>query len=295
MLTTLLFALAFTLPPQNSDAIIGVTAVHLESGQRISIRGNERFPMGSVYKFPIGIEVLQQVDAGKLDLATPITIEPKDFSPGWSPIRDNANGKPVTMTIGTLLESMVKMSDNTACDTLLALVGGPRAVTAKDIRVDRSEKEMSADLRKDGGVARYATDPRDTSTPDAMVELLTKFFRKQEGLEPASHDLLMKHMTDSPTGPRKLRSVLPTGWSLAHKTGSMPGTSNDVGILTSPNGEHIVIAIFTKSATSKDEVVDADIANVAKKVIEALRNAGASPAGSRAPRPRRAAGDAGAP
>lgn len=269
---TLILALVLTLPPLKSDAKLGVTAVHLETGERYSLHGDKRFPMGSVYKFPIALTVLRQVDAGKIDLAKSVTIEPKDFGPGWSPIRDNANGKPVTMTVGALLEAMVVMSDNTASDALLALVGGPSAVSTKEISVDRYEKDMAHDLGQRGGVRRYALDPRDTTTPEAMVALLTKFFHKQDGLTPASHDLLMKHMTDSPTGPRKLRSVLPTGWSLAHKTGSMPGTSNDVGILTSPDGkEHIVIAIFTKAATSSDEVVDADIAMVAKRVIEALR------------------------
>ena len=94
MLTaTLLLAAAFQLPPQSSDAVIGVSAIHLESGRRIGVRGTERFPMGSVYKFPIVLAALQRVDAGTLKLDQEITIEPKDFSPGWSPLRDEREGE----------------------------------------------------------------------------------------------------------------------------------------------------------------------------------------------------------
>lgn len=275
MLTTLILAATFTLPPQKSDAILGVTAVHLESGKRISIRGDERFPMGSVYKFPIALTVLHQVDQGKLTLDREIRVEPKEFGPGWSPLRDQANGQAFTTTIGKLVEAMTVMSDNTACDVLLKLAGGPQVVTRRlrdlgvnGVRIDRSEAEMSIDLKKKGGKEKYAVDPRDTSTPDAMAELLLKFWNRKDGLSATSHELLVKHMTDSPTGPRKLRATLPQGWTLAHKTGSMPGTSNDVGILTSADGKtHIVIAIFTKSRTSAEELADDDIAAAARALI----------------------------
>ncbi|HEX7151856.1 MAG TPA: class A beta-lactamase [Thermoanaerobaculia bacterium] len=268
MIEALVLAATLTLPPQQSDAVIGVTAVHLESGRRISIRGGERFPMGSVYKFPIGIAVLRQVDSGKLSLTQEVTVQPKDFYPrGWSPLRDEAKGQPVTRTVGQLLELMVSISDNTASDVLLALVGGPKAATRPNVRIDRSEKEIMTDIAKDGDAA-YGTDPRDTTTPDAMADLLVSFWKTREGLSPASHALLLKHLTDSPTGERKLRAAVPEGWSVAHKSGMMPQTSNDVGILTSPDGKHhIVIAVFAKQSTSEYKVIDADVAAVTRAVI----------------------------
>jgi beta-lactamase class A len=280
---TLLLAAALTLPPQKSDAILGVTAIHVESGKRISVRGGERFPMGSVYKFPIALTVLHQVDQGKLSLDQKIRVETKHFSPGWSPLRDKANGQPFTATIGELVEAMTVMSDNTASDVLLNIVGGPAVVTKRmqdlgvsGVSIDRSEMEMSIDLGKDGGKAKYAVDPRDTSTPDGMVDLLLKLWNRKDGLSAKSHDLLFKHMAASPTGPRKLRATVPKGWTVAHKTGSMPGTSNDAGILISPDGKtHVAIAIFTKARTSAEAIADADIANAVRAI---LRNFGVVPA-----------------
>jgi beta-lactamase class A len=275
---SLILAATLVLPPQKSDAVIGVTAIHLESGRRVSVRGTERFPMGSVYKFPIGLTVLKRVDSGTLSLERKITIEPKEFAGGWSPLRDEAQGKAVTRTVGELLELMVKMSDNTASDTLLKLVGGPLPVTtrmaelnAAGVRIDRSEKQMEKDLKGPDGTARYTRDVRDTSTPDAMAELLVTFWHKRDGLMPGSHALLLRHMAESPTGERKLRAGVPKGWTVAHKSGMMPATSNDVGILTSPDGKtNIAVAIFAKGATSDYPTIDADVAAVTRAVIEAL-------------------------
>lgn len=277
MLTaTLLLAAAFTLPPQTSDAVIGLSAIHLESGRRLGIRGNERFPMGSVYKFPIVLAALQRVDAGTLKLDQKITIEPKDFSPGWSPLRDDAKGKPVTITVSELLRYTVSISDNTACDNTIRLLGGPAAVSKRmaelgvpGIRIDRPEKTISKHLNEPGGRAKYAADVRDTATPDDMAALLVAFWNRRDGLSKASHDQLMQWMIDTPTGARRIKAVMPSGAVVAHKTGTMPGVVNDAAIVTSPDGrDHIVIVVFSKAGTSPETVREDDVAAAGKKAYE---------------------------
>jgi beta-lactamase class A len=274
----LLLLTAFQLPPQKSDAIIGVAALHVESGRRVSIRGDERFPMGSVYKFPIALTVLRRVDEGKLSLDQELTIEPKDFPRGWSPLRDGAHGKPITLSLRELLRHMVSNSDNTASDALLRLVG-PRSVSKRmeelgvgGIRVDRSEAQLAADLSKPNGHANYALDVRDTSTPEEMATLLFAFHRHRDGLTTESHDLLARWMTESTTGAHRIRAAVPPGAVVMHKTGTMPGTTNDAAIVTSPDGKsHIVLVIFSKGAkTASEEAREADVASVAKAAYEAL-------------------------
>ena len=275
---TLILASMLTLPPQKSDAVIGVAAMHIESGRRLTLRENERFPMGSDYKFPIGIAILHRVDKGELALNKKITIEPKDFAAGFSPLRDNADGKPITLTIGELLRHMVSISDNTASDTLLRLAGGPHAVSERmaqlgvgGIRIDRSETQIAADLRKPNGVANYAIDVRDTATPADMAALLFALWRGRDGLTAASHDLLFKLMSESTTGARRIKAVVPSGSIVTHKTGTMPGTANDAAIVTSADEKnHVVIVIFTKQGASELEVREDDIAAVARKVWEEL-------------------------
>lgn len=268
----LILAAAFTLPPQQSDAVIGVTAIHAGSGRRISVRGTERFPMGSVYKFPIALTVLRRVDSGTMQIERTVTIEPKDFAPGWSPLRDGANGRPIVLTIRELLMHTVSTSDNTASDALLRMVG-PHAVTTRmaelgfaGIRVDRTEAEMARDLRAAGGFERYAVDARDTTSPDAMAGLLLAFLQRKDGLSKESHDLLAQWMIETPTGARRIKAGVPREATVMHKTGTMPGTTNDAGIVLLGDDE-VVMAIFTKASkrdVTKDQ--EADIAAIAAKV-----------------------------
>jgi len=65
---------------------------------------------------------------------------------------------------------------------------------------------------------------------------------------------------------------VPAGSTVAHKTGTMPGTTNDVALITLPNGEHIALAILTK-ASKRDITKDAeeDIRAITRKVVEGLR------------------------
>lgn len=276
---TLILAAVLALPPQKSDAVIGVSAIHLESGKRLSVRNTERFPMGSVYKFPIALAVLRRADSGALSLARSVTIEPRDFAPGWSPLRDRANNRPIVLTVGELLQHMVSNSDNTASDALLRLVGGPQVVTTRlaelgfsAIRTDRSETQMAADLKPKGGPERYAIDARDTATPDAMAELLVAFWNKRDGLSAGSHALLVELMTRSATGAHRIKAAVPAGSVVAHKTGTMPGTTNDVALITLPNGQHVALAIFTRaSKRNKSEEAEADIRAITRKVLQELR------------------------
>lgn len=272
-----LAAATFAFPPHQSDAVVGLVGVNLETGRRVSVRANERFPMGSVYKFPIALAVLRRVDTGTLSFEHVVTIEPEEFAPGWSPLRDKANGQPISLTVRELLRHMVSISDNTASDALLRLVGGPGAVSTRmaelgfgGIRIDRSETEMARDLRAPGGVERYAIDARDTTTPHDMAELLIAFWKGRDGLTRESHEYLVRLMTETETGKRRLKSAMPKGAVIAHKTGTMPGTVNDAGIVV-VDGQAYAIVVFTKKGTSKESLREDDLAAVAKAVFEALK------------------------
>lgn len=269
-----------------TPAKVGVAAIDLDSGRKFAVRGDERFPMGSVFKFPVGLAVLQRVDNGEMGLDDPVVITPDQFAPGFSPIRDAAHGEPVHTTVGELLTAMMRDSDNTAVDVLMPMAGGARAVNdllrtlgVTAIRVDRSERQMMADLDAPGGVARYAADERDTSTPNAMADLLAKFHRDADGLSPSSHALAVDHMTKTTTGSHRIKALLPAGTVVTHKTGSMPGTANDAGIVTSPDGQHhLAIAIFTK-AGDPDRFDDREkaIALIAREIYDDFVGRPASP------------------
>src|SRR6266404_268528 len=114
-----------------SSGEMGVAAVHIESGRRITMKTSERFPMASTYKLPIAIHLLTLVDEGKEQLEHIIKIEPRDIRPGGVPLTDKFKFGESSVSVRDLLEMMLTVSDNTASDLILRLAGGPQAVTAR--------------------------------------------------------------------------------------------------------------------------------------------------------------------
>jgi beta-lactamase class A len=272
----LAFLLAVAIAIPKTDATVGYAAVDIETGRTASSNANDHFPMASVFKFPVALVVLQRVDVGEFKLDDPITIQPAQFSRGHSPLRDSANGKPVTVTVRRLVELMVVESDNTAVDYFIRRLGAAAITTrihgigGDGVRVDRPENDIAEAIAAHG-IAAYVRDVRDTATPDGMVRLLTAFAKRKDGLTPSSHDLLMHFMTAS-HNPVRLASALPPGAVVAHKTGTMPGVFNDVGILTSADGKHhIAIAVFTKKpAEQNDDVALRVVGQIARAVYDAF-------------------------
>ena len=140
-------------PTKPSSVEKGFTAIHIQSGRRISMNGSERFPMASAYKFPIAVHLLMLVDEGKVQLNHFIGIEPKDVRPGGVPLTDDFEFGESFVSVQDLLEMMLTISDNTASDLILRLAGGPQAVTSRmralgieDISIDRSTIEHLFDM-----------------------------------------------------------------------------------------------------------------------------------------------------
>jgi beta-lactamase class A len=252
------------------DSRVGVAVVDVQNGSSTFLRADERFPMGSVYKLPIALTVLKEVDEGKIFLTDDATITPDRFAPGWSPLRDAAKGQPIKTTVGALLEQMVSVSDNTASDYLLDLVGGGEVVTKRmrelgvqNIRIDRRERDIAADINTKGAEA-HVKDVRDTATPRAMADLLVKLAKAQDGLGAESHEVLLRWMTETQTGRNRIRAGIPADAQLAHKTGTMPLVVNDAGLITKPDGRQLVIVVFTKGGKAKDEAREKVMAEIAK-------------------------------
>jgi beta-lactamase class A len=286
---------------------VGVSVLHLESGRGASLHGGQALPMASVFKLPVAIELLRRVDRGALSLDQKVALGPGDMRFN-SVIAERAPANGITLSIGELLEAMVIAGDNTAADRLLTLAGGPEVITAQleeagfpDIRVDRGEAEIAFDfagvshppppatwslavLRQavDGSpeearraaYAHFLADPRDTATPDAMVHLLRSV---QEGrrLSPEARERLLKLMTKTRTGPDRLRGRLPSGTSVAHRTGTcgdfgkQNACTNDVGIVTLPRGAgHLMIAVFVRGSDRGLEARERAIAQIARAAYD---------------------------
>lgn len=224
--------------------------------------------MRSVYKLPIAISTLRRVDAGQLRLDSLVTVTAADFAPNHSPLRDGAAGKPISVSVDSLLMLMIAESDNTASDVLLRLAGGPGAVTrdvnalgVSEIRVDRTERELASARDSEA-------DPRDTGTPDAMADLLVAI-QTGQGLSAGSHRRLLQAMQQTRTGPNRIRALLPAGTPVAHKTGTGTPMTNDAGLITLPEGAgHVAIVVFVRSTAGSAASRERVIAEIARAVYD---------------------------
>ncbi|MFY9619650.1 MAG: class A beta-lactamase [Pyrinomonadaceae bacterium] len=254
---------------------VGVTAVALESGETVaSLNPHEHFPMHSVYKLPISMAVMKSVDAGKIKLSDKITISKDDLvgRVAQSPMRlRHPNG--TTLTVEELLRFAISESDGAASDALMKLAGGPAGVQAyltelsiKDMIVLDTEQTFSQN-----NTAQY----RNWATPEASVALL-RALHERRGISESSQALLLKFMTESKPGQKRLKGMLPAGTAVAHKTGTsgtdkgVTAATNDIGIITLPNGKRVAIAVFVADSPADEATREGVIAKIAKAVFDAV-------------------------
>jgi beta-lactamase class A len=229
-----------------------------------------------------------------------VTLEPHDLHPGSGELSNLLKQPGVSLSVRNLMELMLLISDNSATDIVLRLAGGPEAVTAKmrelgisGIDVNRPtvrliadwlgadlppERDWKPDLwrplfasvspgARKAADAKFNADPRDTAQPSAMADLLLKIYSKKLH-KPETAELLLDIMRRCQTGDARIKGMLPPETVVAHKTGSIGGTVNDVGIVTLPDGAgHVVVALFVKQG-SKSEASEKAIAQIARSVYD---------------------------
>ena len=254
---------------------VGIAAIDLATGREVAVHGSENFPMASVVKIAVAAAYLAEVDAGRRSLAKSITLD-ESIRSGSDGIGKLMPHPGVTLSAANLIELMLTVSDNTATDMLIADLGGTRAVQrwldrkrVAGIRIDREIARLVLDNlglpilpgktaaqtlwasdpltieARAVAVASFDVDPRDTASPLAVARFLARL-DKGEMLKPASRTFLFDAMARCRTGADRIPAGLPEGTPVAHKTGTLAGISNDVGIVTLPDKRRIAIALFTR-------------------------------------------------
>jgi beta-lactamase class A len=259
--------------------VLGFCARHLESGDTIGVKADQRFPMASTCKVAIAGALLARVDGGEVSLDQMVSISLRDCDETGE-IAQSIPHPGVSLSVANLLELMLTQSNNNATDRILAMAGGPAAVTGwlrkvgiVDMQVDRTVNELlnkfygfppssastktfrerwkTAEEREqaDGLPNReFDESPQDTTTPAAMVQLLALLYDSPLLGDERRH-LLSQIMCRCETGPDRIKGRLPPATVVAHKTGTVGGTVNDVGLIHLPRDRgRIAIAIYTKKS-----------------------------------------------
>ncbi|RKT22765.1 beta-lactamase class A [Paraburkholderia sp. RAU2J] len=256
-----------------SGGRLGVSIVDTTTSLHAGLRADERFPMCSTFKLLAAGAVLTRVDLGQEDLQRRVVFSASDLvpnSPGTSRHTRELTGD-AGMSIGELCKAALTLSDNTAANLLLASFGGPAAVTAFArslgdgiTRLDRIEPALNEAI---------PGDPRDTTTPNAMLGNLRELVLG-EHLSAASRTQLLAWLVANQTGGSRLRAKLPEDWGVGDKTGTGErGTANDIAILWPPGRGPVLVTVYLTEADGDAARSNAAIANVGALVAESIRRA----------------------
>ena len=242
-------------------ARIGVAIHDSETGDMWTHRPDERFLMNSTIKVLVCAAVLARDD---LDLMETLRVRATDVV-GHAPITRKGIG--ATMTIADLCLAAVDQSDNGATNVLFDWLGGPghltsylRSIGDEVTRSDRTEPALNQFI---------AGDPRDTTTPVAMVRTLQKIL-VGEALGSENQKLLVDWMRPGSWTGALIRPYVPEGWDVADKSGSGRNTRNLIAMLTPPRGGPIFVSLSISDTTADFATRNAALSELGAAVIEML-------------------------
>lgn len=241
---------------------LGVAIFDTASQRMISHRGDERFALCSTFKCLAVACVLARVDRQQEDLSRLLVYGKEQLVPYSPTTEKHADGS--GLSVGSVCEAAITLSDNTAANLLLDSLGGPQALTAwlrsigdPATRLDRREPELNENR---------PGDLQDTTTPHAMLQTLNRLVLG-DVLSPASRDQLIAWLVNNKTGDDKLRAGLPEGWRVGDKTGSNGrNASNDVAVIWPPRRPPIIVTVYCSDARGSSDQLDALIADVGRLV-----------------------------
>lgn len=245
---------------------LGVAMLDTGSGLALGWRQDERFAMASTFKLVLAGWMLALVDQGKEQLDARV-VYGRDVVVDYSPVSGPRAGDGGGLTVAELCSATVRLSDNTAANVLLARHGGPAGFTAfvrslgdSTTRLDRTEPTLNQ---------AKVGDPRDTTTPLAMLQTMQKLVLG-DVLSAPSRAWLQRWLVETSTGDKRLRAGF-SGWKVGDKTGTTSsGTSNDIGVMWPPGGgAPVLVTCYLTESTATPAQRDAAIAQVARAVVAA--------------------------
>jgi beta-lactamase class A len=259
-----------------AQGTVGLSVVHIESGKTISINGKSQLPLYSVFKLPLAVAVLKEVEEKRLRLDQKIHVTPEEIVPGV-PENTAIWLKPADFTIEQLINYSISRSDNTSSEKLLQLIGGPAKVT------ERMRKMGFQDLDIHSTISEFVKSRQNPNVGSAEdLALLLAQLHQGKILEPAQVNLLVGFMQRATVGLRRLRADLPKGTFVADKTGSgerdavsgVAKATNDVGIISLPSGRgHLAMAVLVSGSKLPDADQERLIAEIGRAAYDAYSTA----------------------
>ncbi len=221
---------------------IALDVLDLNTGYNAGFNAAKSMPAASTIKVPVMVEVFTQLEAGRFDLQHRVMLLASDKDFGSGELADAPVG--TTYAVSDLVEKMIDISDNTATNMLIRLVGR-RAINRRMAELGLMRTRLAGDVRTDGWSIRQTL----RTSPADLVRLLTLMARRELVDAWSSNEMI--DILEADRYNTLLPEPLPGGVPIAHKTGSLYDTLNDAGIVFAGTAPY-VIAVMTTALPSQD-------------------------------------------
>jgi beta-lactamase class A len=256
---------AITAVERSAGGPIGISLLDTHTGERFGHRANDRFPLCSTFKLLLAARLLHGADKGQWAMTERLPVTKADMLFN-APFTEKRIGGSASLL--ELAEAMAVLSDNPAANIALAKVGGPAALTAwlrsvgdQTTRLDRNEPEMNNET---------PGDPRDTSTPAAMLAT-SRALVQGRILSPVARKTLFGWMQASKTADTMIRAALPPGWQEANKTGAGSWRArNIVSVITPPGRMPIWVAAYLFAGKSELAERNRQFVPLGRAIVESV-------------------------
>jgi len=271
-----------------------VAARRLDGPGSFSLRDADVVPIASTFKVLLALEIADAFARGDLQPDTHLQVDVEQHCPGGAGL--NRFSRPVSVSLANLLCLSLAISDNTASDLLLELVGvdavRARAETLglETMRIVGGCRTLLRNAGEDYGYASEteAIEADWTPTTDAADLALERTTRASVADLARLASLLAHEQAARPQACRRVRDAMrrqvwtsrfaaafcPPAWIRAGKTGTLTPWRGEVGVVTRHDGVQLAVAVMVRQhrVDLSDAVVDAAVGAVARGAVElALR------------------------
>ncbi len=207
------------------------------TGKKVAIRlrADEAFPAASLAKLPIAIELMRRIDLGQFarDERFDTSDEPRAGGGGVLDLLNPAT----SLTLDDLCTLMLIVSDNTAANFLMGLLGmGEINETMSRLKLSKTHL-----ARRFMDMAARAAHRDNVTTAGETLTLLTLI---RGGALPGG-----RRIAEMLAGQQlfdELADWLPTDAHLGHKSGSLDDTFANAGLLSGPGGAFAYVILTTE-------------------------------------------------
>ena len=243
---------------EQSGGTVGVTLL-ASSGERFAHRGDRRFRAASTVKIPVMVELFRQIDRGEQSLTKGHVLQDDDRAPGSGVLLHLHAG--LELTVADLVYLMISISDNTATNVLIKLVGMDTINrTMGDLGMGQSTlgRLMKGRQAKEDEEENWAT-------PDDYAVLLQAIL-EQRAAKPGSCGAMVA-MLEKQQCTNRISRYLPDDVRWGSKVGQIEGVTNDVGFVITERGS-LVISAFCE-ALPDEHVGDKFIGDITRAALKA--------------------------